>query len=452
MAEKDSYQGGASAGSDPWKNHAYVGYSMICKHPSDMKRVVAVLSEKKNPRATPMVWTEFTGFVFVKPEKSMTVYAFDSWRSRHQLRQLDLIVHASGITSYQDLLSSLRPQNGNPSCKYFLPQHMGGASAGEVLSLASSTSVLLPSTGGASTAVSTPVDDRTIWFPIDSASHRQWFPPSIRRTHFVESLTPLLFGRDELLVSRSRGYEIGEFLGGGTFGGVYKTINPTGETVAVKILHKDAWKQMSDKQRTMREIYILERCSDLLVHIVRVLDVFLDKTHRRMHIVMELWGESLESYRLRQGFDRLASQPTTHIRTLLMHVCRALSYLHRGLGMCHTDVKLDNILIIDKVDCLEKGIECKLADVGSVEEVTALRSPSRAGSRYPRYPTGAVKYVQVDEKPVHMIESGSRAARSLEFAGIPSVSLRTNHSASRERVAIMTSVSSQLRSHRPPRV
>jgi hypothetical protein len=126
MAEKDSYQGGASAGSDPWKNHAYVGYSMICKHPSDMKRVVAVLSEKKNPRATPMVWTEFTGFVFVKPEKSMTVYAFDSWRSRHQLRQLDLIVHASGITSYQDLLSSLRPQNGNPSCKYFIPQHMGG--------------------------------------------------------------------------------------------------------------------------------------------------------------------------------------------------------------------------------------------------------------------------------------------------------------------------------------
>ena len=167
---------------------------------------------------------------------------------------------------------------------------------------------------------------------------------------------------------------------------------------------------------------------------------------------MELWGESLESYRLRQGFDRLASQPTTHIRTLLMHVCRALSFLHRGLGMCHTAVKMANILIIDKVDCFENGIECKLADVGSVEEVTALRSPSRAGSRYPRYPTGAVKYVQVDQKPVHMNESGSRAARSLEFAGTPSVSLRTNHSASRERVAIMTSVSSQLRSHRPPRV
>ena len=95
---------------------------------------------------------------------------------------------------------------------------------------------------------------------------------------------------------------------------------------------------------------------------------------------MELWGESFQSYRCRRGFDRVAPQSTTHIRTVLLHVCRALSYLHRGLGMCHTDVKLDNILIIDKVDCLEKGIECKLADVGSVEEVTAILSPSRAGA------------------------------------------------------------------------
>ena len=120
--------------------------------------------------------------------------------------------------------------------------------------------------------------------------------------------------------------------------------------------------------------------------------MFLDNKRGKMHIVMELWGESLESYRCRQGFDRVAPQPTIHIRTMILHVCRALSYLHRGLGMCHTDVKLANILIIDKVDCLEKGIECKLADVGSVEEVTAILSPFRAGSRYPPYPAGGFKY------------------------------------------------------------
>jgi len=40
--------------------------------------------------------------------------------------------------------------------------------------------------------------------------------------------------------------------------------------------------------------------------------------------------------------------------------------------MCHTDVKLDNILVIDKHASTVDDIECKLADVGSVEEVSAL--------------------------------------------------------------------------------
>lgn len=387
MADAHSLPRGASAGSDPWKTHAYVGYSLICKLPAETKRVLNVLSETKDSRATTMIWTEFTGFVFVEPEKSMTVNAFDSWRGRHNLRELDLIVHTSADTVAEGLLSSLRPQNDRESCKYFLPTSIEGASAGKVIHVGLHPSVLSQSVGGVSTGVSTP--------GVGSATtdhHRSWFPPSIHRTHFVESLTPLLFGQDDLLVSRSRGYEIGVYLGGGSFGAVYQTISPTGEDVAVKILHKDAWSTMPERQRTMKEVYVLERCSDLDVHIVRVLDVFLDNKSRKMHIVMELWGESLESYRRRQGFDRDDSQSTTHIRTLLLHVCRALSYLHRGLGMCHTDVKLANILIIDKVDCLEKGIECKLADVGSVEEVTALLSPSRAGSRYPPYPTGGFKY------------------------------------------------------------
>jgi serine/threonine protein kinase len=168
---------------------------------------------------------------------------------------------------------------------------------------------------------------------------------------------------------------------------VHKTKSPTGIDVAVKILQQDAWKDDKAKQRTMKEIYVLERCSDHDVHIVRVLDVFLDNHHRQMHIVMELWGESGETYRRRKGFGRLEPQSTTQVRTLLLHVCRGLSYLHFGLGMCHTDVKLANILIIDKFGGFVNDIECKLADVGSVEEVTSLLSPSRTGNPYPPHPT-----------------------------------------------------------------
>ena len=64
------------------------------------------------------------------------------------------------------------------------------------------------------------------------------------------------------------------------------------------------------------------------------------------------------------------------------------------------------------------------------------------------------KMMQADEKPVHMNESGSKAVKTLEFEGAPSVALRTNHSASRERVTIMTSAFSCWRmasaSRKPP--
>ena len=111
MAEPGSLQGGAPAGPDRWKSHAYAGYSMICKDPGEQKRVVKVLDAKQKARANIMASTVFTGFVFVEPAKSMTVNAFDSWRSRHKLRELDLIVHTSADTVAENLLSCLRPQN-----------------------------------------------------------------------------------------------------------------------------------------------------------------------------------------------------------------------------------------------------------------------------------------------------------------------------------------------------
>ena len=119
MAEAHSLPGRASAGPDPWKTHAYVGYSMICKGPKETKRVLDILLKNKDTRAIPMVWTAFTGFVFVEPPKSMTVYAFDSRRARHNLRDLDLIVHTSAGTVVEGLLTRLRPQNDKESCKYF---------------------------------------------------------------------------------------------------------------------------------------------------------------------------------------------------------------------------------------------------------------------------------------------------------------------------------------------
>lgn len=56
----------------------------------------------------------------------------------------------------------------------------------------------------------------------------------------------------------------------------------------------------------------------------------------------------------------------------------------------------------------------------------------------------ADKMMQIDEKPIHVNESGSKMVKTLEHQGAPSVALRTNHSASRERLTLMTSAFSSI--------
>jgi tRNA A-37 threonylcarbamoyl transferase component Bud32 len=363
--------------AEGWKDDEYVGYSICCKTSADKSRVLQAIGDNNsNPRARTMRVTEFTNFIFVEPAKPMNLSAFDSWRYRLEIRELDLILHKVADTALEGLPSSMRrtnPSRGSRACMHFLPPKVGGVSAAATLleelvgGAGSQPPVRVMHMGGASADVSHPGVSSDAITP-----HRSRPSPPIDRTHRVDALTPILFGEDQELLQRGIGYAIGKKVGGGSFGVVHKAKSPTGIDVAVKILHKDAWKDDKAKQRTMKEVYTLERCSDHDVHIVRVLDVFLDDHRRQMHIVMELWGESGKQFRCRKGFGRLEPQSTTHVRTLLLHLCSGLSYLHRGLGMCHTDVKLDNILVIDKHGSTVDDIECKLADVGSVEEVSAL--------------------------------------------------------------------------------
>jgi hypothetical protein len=56
----------------------------------------------------------------------------------------------------------------------------------------------------------------------------------------------------------------------------------------------------------------------------------------------------------------------------------------------------------------------------------------------------------IDEKPLHFNESGSKNVRTLEIAGAPSVKLKQNHAATRERVSVMTFTTSNLAAiHQP---
>lgn len=52
------------------------------------------------------------------------------------------------------------------------------------------------------------------------------------------------------------------------------------------------------------------------------------------------------------------------------------------------------------------------------------------------------KIFGIDEKPLHFNEGGSKNIGTLEIAGVPSVRLKQNHAATRERVSLMTMVTS----------
>lgn len=56
-----------------------------------------------------------------------------------------------------------------------------------------------------------------------------------------------------------------------------------------------------------------------------------------------------------------------------------------------------------------------------------------------------------DEKPLHFNENGSKATRTLEIEGAPSVPLKENHAHTRERCSLMTTVSSCPEAVRQPR-
>ena len=56
--------------------------------------------------------------------------------------------------------------------------------------------------------------------------------------------------------------------------------------------------------------------------------------------------------------------------------------------------------------------------------------------------TSGTAFWGIDEKPLHFNEAGSKCIGTLEIAGAPVVRLKDNHSASRERVSLMTSVTS----------
>ncbi|CAM9224071.1 unnamed protein product [Phaeothamnion confervicola] len=147
---------------------------------------------------------------------------------------------------------------------------------------------------------------------------------------------------------------MGELIGSGSFGRVYKAMNRrTGEEFAVKEVGFDASMSERDVECLAREIEVMRQlCHE---NIVRYLGYEVRHRDGQLFIFQE-WvpGNSLST--CLQTYGRFSDSVT---RRYTRQVLKGLSYLHSH-GVVHMDIKCENLL-------LDKGGVVKLADFGTAE-------------------------------------------------------------------------------------
>ncbi|KAI5062006.1 hypothetical protein GOP47_0022545 [Adiantum capillus-veneris] len=173
-------------------------------------------------------------------------------------------------------------------------------------------------------------------------------------------------------------------VGTGSFGIVFQArCIETGEMVAIK-------KVLQDKRYKNRELQIMQ----MLEHpnIVGLKHCFYSNTEKDelyLNLVLEYVPETV--YRVTKHYSRANQRmPLIYVKLYAYQICRALAYIHGGLGICHRDIKPQNLLVNPHTHQL------KLCDFGSAKVlVKGEQNIAYICSRYYRAPElifGAVHY------------------------------------------------------------
>ncbi|KAL9252382.1 Shaggy-related protein [Drosera capensis] len=173
-------------------------------------------------------------------------------------------------------------------------------------------------------------------------------------------------------------------VGTGSFGVVYQAkCMETGEPVAIK-------KVLQDKRYKNRELQIMR----LLNHpnVVQLKQFFYSTTEKDevyLNLVQEYVPETV--YRALKPYGRSNQHmPMIYVQLYVYQICRALNYIHNVIGVCHRDIKPQNLLVNPDTHQL------KICDFGSAKMlVQGEPNISYICSRYYRAPElifGATEY------------------------------------------------------------
>lgn len=186
------------------------------------------------------------------------------------------------------------------------------------------------------------------------------------------------------LPKQSVSYIAEHVVGTGSFGVVFQAkCRETGEVVAIK-------KVLQDKRYKNRELQIMH----MLDHpnIVGLKHYFFSTTERNelyLNLVLEFVPETVN--RMARQHNRMNQRvPHIYVKLYTYQICRALAYIHNCVGICHRDIKPQNVLVNPHTHQL------KICDFGSAKVlVKGEPNISYICSRYYRAPElifGATEY------------------------------------------------------------
>ena len=134
-------------------------------------------------------------------------------------------------------------------------------------------------------------------------------------------------------------YNAERIIGNGSFGVVFQaTVVQTGEVVAIK-------KVLQDKRFKNRELQIMKQLSH--PHVVGLKHCFYSNGEKPdelyLNLVLEFVPDTV--YRVARAFHKKKEyMPILYVKLYAYQLCRSLAYIH-GLGICHRDIKPQNLLI-----------------------------------------------------------------------------------------------------------
>ncbi|KAK4761646.1 hypothetical protein SAY87_029530 [Trapa incisa] len=179
-------------------------------------------------------------------------------------------------------------------------------------------------------------------------------------------------------------YQAEQVIGNGSFGVVFQAkCLETGEPVAIK-------KVLQDKRFKNRELEIMR----ILNHpnIVQLRHCFFSVTEKDelyLNLVLEYVSDTV--YKVSRQYVKMNQHmPIIYVQLYAYQICRALNFLHNVIGVCHRDIKPQNLLVNPHTHQL------KVCDFGSAKKlVPSEPNIAYICSRYYRAPElifGASEY------------------------------------------------------------